>query len=194
MNDERRTTNEEPRRSRILLSTSVIALLLVFGLWILFGSWPSPERETIPWEPDAIVVLGGGDMVRVRETVRLATRFPDAPVIVTGDGGEIQTGLRENQLTEPRLLIEPNAESTWENATLSAPLFSDHQWSRVVLVTNWFHVPRAEAVFRKQYPEVEFVTAWEAAPVPLTPWDRNSHRREKLAAIYYLMRYGVWSF
>ncbi len=168
--------------------------MLVFGLWILFGSWPSPKRSTIPWTPDAIVVLGGGDQVRVRETTRLAAQFPDAPVIVTGDGGEIERGLRENQLTEPRLLIEPDAESTWENAKLSAPFFSDRSFDQVVLVTNWFHVPRAEAVFRKQYPGVEFVTAWEPAPEPLTPWDRNSHRRERLAAVWYLMRYRVWSF
>ena len=47
----------------------ILALLLVasgfvflFLAWICFWPWPSPllKREEIPWEPDAIVVLGSG--------------------------------------------------------------------------------------------------------------------------------------
>ena len=194
MNEEPRTKNQEPRRSRLLLSTSGFAFALVFGGWILFGSWPCPERETIPWEPDAIVVLGGGDMVRVRESSRLAALYPDAPVLLTGDGGYLEKGLRESGINEPRLLIEREAKSTWENAKFSSPFFDSGNFKRVVLVTNWFHAPRSETVFRRVFRDCEFVTAWEPAPVPLTPWDRNSHRREKLAALYYLLRYGVNSF
>ena len=76
-----------------------IPILLTFGLWILFGSWPSPQREEIPWEPDAIVVLWGGDQSRAREAIRLAANYPEAPVLVSGDGGYMETLLRANEVT-----------------------------------------------------------------------------------------------
>jgi uncharacterized SAM-binding protein YcdF (DUF218 family) len=179
----------------------ILALLLItsgfvflFLAWICFWPWPAPQREEIPWEPDAIVVLGSGDLVRVREAARMAERFPKAPVIITGDSGFLEKGLLERGVPQERFVIEPDAESTYENAALLVPIFEEHEVERFVLVTNWFHVPRSEAVFRNRFPRVAFVSTWEAASDPLPPWDRHSQRREKLAALYYWIRYGVWSF
>lgn len=162
--------------------------------WILWWPWPSPEPQTIPWTPDAIVVLGGGDLARVRVAAQLAGTYPEVPLIVTGDGGYLSAGLRETGLTASRLLIEPNAKSTFENARFSSKYLSKLDAKRVVLVTNWFHVPRSEAVFRKEFPEVEFVSAFEISATPVTRWERGSQRREKLAVLWYLLRYGVNSF
>ncbi|MEQ1841031.1 MAG: YdcF family protein, partial [Verrucomicrobiales bacterium] len=156
--------------------------------------WPRPIKEPIPWVPDAIVMLGGADLKRISEATRLAIEFPDIPIIISGDEGYLAEGLRRNHINPSRFLIEPDAESTWENASFLAPLFKQRNLERVILVTNWFHAPRSGAVFRKQYPEMKFILAFEPASNPVTPWDRRSNWREKLAVIYYLARYGVWSF
>jgi uncharacterized SAM-binding protein YcdF (DUF218 family) len=180
------------RRARnVFLLLLPPALLLA---WIFFAPWPNPENRPIPWVPDAIVVLGGGDESRARRAAQLADAFPAATLIVTGDGGHMQKLLRADERTRERLVIEPHATSTWENAVYSEPLLEQVHAERVVLVTNWFHVPRTEAVFRKVIPAIEFETAFEPARRPLTPWDRNCHRREKLAALAYLVRYGVKAF
>lgn len=174
----------------------VIALcpVVVFLLWLLCSPWPDPETRPVPWVPDAIVVLGGGDGARAKRAARLAAAFPAAPVLVTGDRGHMEGLLRAEPATRERLLIEPHARSTWENAVFTEPLLEQIHAERAVLVTNWFHAPRAEAVFRKVIPWLEFETAFEPARRPLPPWDLNCHRREKLAAIWYLLRYGVDAF
>ena len=195
MTGEPPIANRSRRRTFGVLLIMGGFLLLLFA-WICFWPWPSPllKREEIPWEPDAIVVLGSGDVVRVREAVRMAERFPGATVIITGDGGFLKTGLLEHGVFEERFVIEPEAESTYENAALLAPIFEWRGLERVVLVTNWFHVPRSEAVFRDRFPHMEFASTWEPPSDPLPPWDRRSQRREKLASIYYWLRYGVWAF
>jgi uncharacterized SAM-binding protein YcdF (DUF218 family) len=169
-------------------------LIFVLAAWVFLVPWPRPPIEPIPWLPDAIVLLGGADLKRISKATLLATEFPDAPIIISGDSGYLAEGLRKNQINPSRFLIEPDAESTWENASLLAPLFIKRDIQKVVLVTNWFHAPRSGAVFRKQYPEMNFVLAFEPASNPVTPWDRRSNWREKLAVLYYLPRYGVWSF
>jgi uncharacterized SAM-binding protein YcdF (DUF218 family) len=186
------TTTKRARRLRRLLLFSLPILL--FAAWVMWWPWPAPENRPIPWVPDVILALGGGDNARARETSRLALAFPDAPVLISGDGGHMEKLLRADPVTRERLFIEPDAKSTWENATLSAPYLDRFHATRVVLVTNWFHVPRAGAVFAKALPHLEIASSFEPAPDPLPPWDKNCHRREKLAAVWYFIRYGVNSF
>jgi len=190
MNNARRTGNSARRLRRLVF----LVPFAMFAAWVMWWPWPGPENRACPWVPDAIVVLGGGDLVRVRVASRLALAFPWAPLIITGDGGYLFENLLTYPINKSRILIEPAAESTRENASLTAPLLEKLGAKRVVLVTNWFHVPRAEAVFRKQYPDLDFVVNFEPAVYPLAPWDRDTQRREKLAAIWYLVRYGVNSF
>jgi uncharacterized SAM-binding protein YcdF (DUF218 family) len=184
-----------PSRRRLLAGFLVASgSALLFIGWVCFWPWPAPRHQEIPWEPDAVVVLGSGDVVRVREAARMAERFPEAPIIITGDSGFLEKGLIGFGVLPERLVIEPDAESTYENAALLAPIFQKRGISKIVLVTNWFHVPRSEAVFRNRFPGLQLFTTWEPPSDPLPPWDRHSQRREKLAAVYYWLRYGVWSF
>ncbi len=197
--------NPQPRRLP-LSGTSVpgaiaLGVLALSGLlfaacvaWALWSPWPDPPRRPVPWAPDAIVVLGGGDLARAKRAARLAAAFPDTPVIVTGDGGLQERGLRRMGVPPHRILVEPQASSTWENADFSASLLEELGARRVVLVSNWFHIPRSEAVFRKRFPQIEFESAFEPAALPLSPWDRGSQRRERFAALWYWVRHGVNSF
>jgi uncharacterized SAM-binding protein YcdF (DUF218 family) len=191
MNEARSRKNKTRRLRRLFFL--LLPLLLCAG-WVMWWPWPAPENRSIPWTPDVILVLGGGDNVRVREASRIALAFPKAPVLISGDGGHMEELLRADPVTRDRLVIEPDAKSTWENAIFSEKLLDQFHATKVVLVTNWFHVPRAEAVFAKALPHLEIATAFEPAPHPITPWDQRCHRREKLAAVWYLLRYGVNSF
>lgn len=181
------------RKLSLALITCLIAAALL-ALWVLYAPCPEPVSRPLSWRPEVVLVLGGGDEARAREAIRLAEAFPEVPVLVSGDGGHMEILLRASKVTKNRLLIEPDATSTWENAVLSEPFLEQLHATRAVIVTNWFHAPRAEAVFATAIPWLEFEMSFEPAPQPLPPWDIGCHRREKLAALWYAVRYGVWSF
>jgi len=171
------------RKAGFLLTSVAMAA----GAWIFWADWPNPELEQLPWEPDAIVVLGGGDEDRITEAWRLAQKYPSIPVIVTGDGGRIVRALQERGLPAGRLLHETAARSTRENAANVRPLLADRGLRRVILVTNWFHAPRALVAFRRANPEAEFAASFTPRRTPLTPWDRNCQSRERWALPAYLL-------
>lgn len=185
------------RKARELGRWLLLALgvcLLTCAAWILWAPWPDQVSQPLPWKPDAIVILGGGDDDRVMQGKFLADRYSDLPLIVTGDGGSIVKGLVANGLPVSRITHEQNSHSTMENAILTTPILNRMKAQRVVVVTNWFQVPRSLAVCRHQLPKIEFAASFERKPEPLTPWDRGAQRRERLATLVYLFRYGVWSW
>ena len=185
---------ENPKRLLAILAALGTGALLALIGWIWLSQWPNPVSAPRPWIPQAIVVLGGGNQARSREAMHLHKCFPDVPLIVTGDGGIICRELLEAGLPQALLFHEDEATSTEENARFTDPLLSAVKADRVILVSNWFHVPRALAVFRKRQPDRQFIAAFEANETPLTPWDLSRQRRERMATVWYLLRYGINSF
>lgn len=123
-----------------------------------------------------IIVLGGGEDVeatlrydqvqlnaggeRLGQAVVLARQNPDWTVLYTGGGGALrdlgQTRseslvaarfLTEMGLAPERIILEPKARNTTENARLSAQLVDPG--ARWVLITSAFHMPRAVASFER---------------------------------------------
>lgn len=184
------------QRNKRILSLAATGLCIILALvsWIQWGNWPDPEREAISWTPEAIVVLGGGNEARSREAMRWHRRFPEVPVIVTGDGGTIRGELLDAGLPGALLYHENAATSTEENARFTGPLLSEIGANHVVLVSNWFHIPRSLAAFRQRQPQRTFAAAFEPKPNPLTKWDRASQWRERVASLWYFLRYGINSF
>ncbi|MCW1887322.1 YdcF family protein [Luteolibacter flavescens] len=170
---------------------SLVAMVLCWAMW---GNWPDPERQPVPWSPDLIVILGGGDRARVREGLLLARQYDRAPVIVTGDGSTIIREMQALGFPPERLIHEASATSTLENAQYCKNLIATRQHATVLLITNWFHAPRALAVFKQTLPECAWAVSFESKPAPPTKWDLASQRRERFAAIYYLLRHGIWSW
>jgi uncharacterized SAM-binding protein YcdF (DUF218 family) len=173
---------------------ATFGFLAALGSWIQWGDWPESGRFGKVDAPALIVVLGGGDGARVRESLRIAKEFPQTQLLVTGDSGFIRNGLRAGGLAGSRILIEPAATSTCENALLSKPWIDAAGDGQVVLVTNDFHGPRARAVFRKVYPERRIVVACESSAPPYNQWQQAFRRRERAAAVYYVLRHGVCSW
>ena len=125
----------------------------------------------------------------------LAAAYPDAPLVVTGDyQGSIASGLISHGLPARRILIERAATSTVENAQFTRPILDEIHARRAILVTNWYHVPRALQTFRKYQPGREFVVSFEPKPDPLTKYDLAMQFRERLATIYNLFVHGIWCF
>lgn len=112
----------KPRKlSRLVRLTGALVLLVLVlfalvGSWVRWGSWPDPEPEPLPWAPDAVVVLGGGNKGRSRQAARLARQFPEVPLMVTGDGGLLYRALLEEEIDPARITHETQASSTLENA------------------------------------------------------------------------------
>jgi uncharacterized SAM-binding protein YcdF (DUF218 family) len=130
-------------------------------------------------EPAGIIVLGGAlsgaadrgerrvilndSADRMIEAVRLAQKYPAAPVIFSGgknDLVEIQEHETEAELARrffegfdirpPRLKLEDRSRNTLENAIFTAKLAAPRPDQRWALVTSAFHMPRARALFEAQ--------------------------------------------
>lgn len=98
---------------------------------------------------DGIIVLGG-DLERVVEAVKLARRFPEARIVLTGAGEEDRHELlRSHRFLAGRIVIEPSSRTTFENAIFSAKLLEPKPAQKWILVTSAPHMPRAVGVFRK---------------------------------------------
>lgn len=125
---------------------------------------------------DGIVLLGGsveasdsisrGQLVvnesaeRLIETIRLAHRYPQARILISGGGGTVfGDGAREAPIIadyfknigiDPaRIIVEDRSRTTSENASYSRDLVKPHEGERWLLVTSAWHMPRAIGVFEK---------------------------------------------
>ncbi len=158
-----------------LLSTSAVAEAMIG--WLEAYSPPALTGDALaaqmrgPAPPGAIVVLGSGVRHNEREWPRheypnartlerltfgaLLARESGLPVLVSGgtprrrDASEASLmawTLRESFAVEPRW-IEEHSRDTAENAVESARLLRADGVRRVVLVTQAYHMPRAQAAF-----------------------------------------------
>lgn len=87
---------------------------------------------------------------RLEQAARLAKARPKALVVVSGGGvkgpaeGPIMARwLRERGISARRIVVEPEARHTGENADFSARLLQGRGVDRVTLVTDRFHLRRA---------------------------------------------------
>ncbi|WP_050761367.1 YdcF family protein [Jannaschia sp. CCS1] len=163
----------------ILAGIAAYALILS-GLAVYIAA--APGEPPVPEAHDAIICLGAGlsptqgpDHAGPASRARAVTcaglyGAAVAPlVVVTGEGiadYPVSTAmarvLMDHGVPEHAIVNEPAAGSTIQNAAFSVPLLPT-ETTRVVLVTQRFHLPRAIATFR-------IFTPWEVtgyeAPLP----------------------------
>lgn len=144
----------------------------VAGIIILGGfedGWVSAGRDGLALNEAA---------ERLTEGVRLAKRWPTARVVFSGGvagllaGGEGAAGpvgafLRDVGIEEERIVLEPDARNTWQNALLTRELVKPSPGETWVLVTSAYHMPRSIGVFRQAGFDVI------AAPVDFRTRDRR---------------------
>lgn len=172
-----------------LFSLRIVSEPLTWGLEHQYAREPRIEDA-----PSAIVLLTGmtrnpdrgeweltesGD--RLVETVRLAHRYPDAKIVVSGtftdDDGSSRSEAKtiaglitDMGVDATRVLLDEKSRNTYENAKESSAIlasaFADATGARgpILLVTSAMHMPRAAACFRK-------------AGVEVVPWPVDFHSR-----------------
>lgn len=171
----------------------------------------SPRGEPAPPGPcgpartgaaDVIVVLGSavsdtgrpspGLRARMDRAVSLYREGAADRLLLTGGGRRRMTEADvmrrlavEAGIPESRLVLEPTARSTFENAARSAKILQERGWRRAILVTSWPHLPRALLAFRMAGVRAAGRAA-AAAPTPV-PFRRRWHYGfyEALALAWY---------
>lgn len=170
------------RRTGLTLLVASVAIVALTG-FTSFGAVlmsPLEQRFSMPSAPpahvDGIVVLGGfldtyidttrggyeldsaGD--RIVETLRLAMRYPDARIVVSGGNGDL-TGHFEGDATGARRFFgafgisvgrieyDTRSRNTWQNAVYSRELARPAPGQTWLLVTSAWHMPRAVGCFRQ---------------------------------------------
>ena len=136
---------------------------------------------------------------RVRHAARLYAAGRVERVMVTGGVGrhppseaEVMARiLREEDVPGEAVLLEDEAESTWDSARLVAALAAGEGVSEVLVVTDPLHCVRTAAAFRRAG-----LIAWAepvySSPMWRVPWlRRGQFLREGGALVWYRVRHGV---
>ena len=158
-----------------IFSLRLVSEPLTWGLEHRFQPAPALERD-----PGAIVILGGLTRVPARgeyeltdagdrlvETVRLAHRYPNAKVVISGafldnygaaysEARTLEKLMTEMGVSSDRILVDEASRNTFENAKETKRLL-DGVDGPILLVTSAMHMPRAYGCFKK-------------AGVDVTPW------------------------
>ena len=116
-----------------------------------------PRVALDPGIPIAGMIVLGGQKTRVHEAVKLAKKFPDAPMIISGpDANEVAIATALLPKTT-NLIVEHRPKNTYENAIYSRALSNPADGQCWLLITSAAHMPRA-------------LGAFQAAGVPVAPW------------------------
>jgi uncharacterized SAM-binding protein YcdF (DUF218 family) len=175
---------KETRRRLLLATLPLLLLLLLCWPPVSFlclGSleWQYPPLLERPADIEAIVVLSGslrqqpGDhyelgvdtLYRTLMGMEMYRHGPPCPLLVSGGkvdpsepgptlAGAMREFLVQNGIPDHAILVEDQSTSTWENAVESTRILQQRGFTRVLLVTDGAHLPRAVACFRKLGVEV----------------------------------------
>ena len=139
-------------------------MLLVLGFFVLlyagyqFNSFviDAAAGASVPPHADAIVVLTGGKG-RVNEGLRMLRAGVADTLILSGvheDAGMdaifangVDPYLRES------IILEKSSKNTYENAVQTRRLVIEKGFKSIVLLTSWYHLTRAELIFRTVLPK-----------------------------------------
>jgi uncharacterized SAM-binding protein YcdF (DUF218 family) len=169
---------------RVAILGSALSLVILFiALFTSTGSYlvqgledRFPHAAGDPSDVKCMIVLGGGfdnDVDTFRggydlngagdrfvEVMRLAQKYPQARILVSGGDGSI-TGdylgdavISERMfsafgIAKDRTVEEKESRTTFENAVNTKQLLADNGMSNCLLITSGFHMPRSMGIFRK---------------------------------------------
>lgn len=217
-------------RGRILIICSVLLMWLFSTPLVSFTLLDSlqnryPQIGAVPENADAIVVLGAGrefgasefgrdqdisvhGLIRLRYAAYLA-RQTGLPLIVSG--GQVwnrpgtEAELAKQILSAEYGLLdvveEPNSKTTLENAARSAEILNSKGWEYPLLVTEYWHMPRAMYSFNKfgvealaaptgrDTPDVTEQGVWALMPQAQSMERSRVALHEWLGRLWYWMRF-----
>jgi uncharacterized SAM-binding protein YcdF (DUF218 family) len=147
-----------------MMRVGVIALLVV-AIAFITGFWRFAERvraePASPPQSEAIVALTGGSLERLSTGVRLLEQQKGERLLISGvnrivTDGELYHALNvDPSLGECCIDIGRSADDTLGNAAETAAWAREHGYTRIILVTDDYHMPRSHAELSVAMPEAE---------------------------------------
>jgi uncharacterized SAM-binding protein YcdF (DUF218 family) len=194
----------------VLCATPSFVRLLQHGLESAYSRIDASQYPTA----DAIVVLGGGDPLRLNDAnvksrdlhvtrpgFGLALfRQGRAPVVLLSGGGsgealEMAGHLQQLGVPASALRVEAESLTTYQNALYSAAILNREGRHRILLVTSAWAMPRAAASFRRQGLDVIPAPSFDGSPAPSTwlpcrasLWRSARFLHEYLGLLLYKLR------
>ncbi|GAA5444124.1 hypothetical protein Misp06_02307 [Microbulbifer sp. NBRC 101763] len=162
-----------------------LALVSFVVLWMsatpAFSNWLGKRLGAAPdlagFSPEAVIILGGGryrngesgserlSAASLERVLWAAEQAPGGvPILVSGGRvyrneraaeSQMMESLLEGKLARSVSWRDDCSRTTAENAVNSAEILRAAGVKRIVLVTHWWHMPRAAAVFNKAGLEVQ---------------------------------------
>ncbi|MDD4872744.1 MAG: YdcF family protein [Kiritimatiellae bacterium] len=151
----------------------------------------------------AIVVLGspndsGGNLStiaieRCQQALTEYSRHPDACIIPTGGWGDhfnttdkphghyIRQYLIAHGVPERQILECAESTNTIQDAALVKPIVERHGITSLIVVTSDFHVPRAQFLFQREFPDIRL--SFSAAKTNLPEADLMRRRQHEETAL-----------
>jgi uncharacterized SAM-binding protein YcdF (DUF218 family) len=186
-----------PSALELIVAGGFLMGFAAYALAIVLAEPLLAVRTGHPVQADVIVMLGGDGPSRAAETIRQYRAGIAPRVLISGDGDcvDMKPMLLGGGVPEDAILSECESGTTWENATLSAPILAELGVTRAVLVTSGFHMRRALSCFRMSNPEVE----WSTVPVKryrsytflIFNVEGTRVAREYVKLLWYAARYRI---
>ncbi len=148
----------------MIMRAGVLALLIAVAVFIA-GFWQFAERvrqrPEAPPPADAIVALTGGSMARLSTGVQLLEQHKGERLLISGvnrvvTDNELYHALNvDAELGACCIDIGRSADDTLGNAAETAAWARQHGFTRIILVTDDYHMPRSHAELSVALPEAE---------------------------------------
>ena len=142
-----------------LIAVALAAVLFVTGLG-LFIQRISQETPHLKQNADGIIVLTGG-AARLSEALKLLKDGQAKRLLISGVNVATSRETLRQQLGADASLFDccvdlgRDAINTEGNATEAAAWIKRHGFSRIILVTSNYHMPRSLIEFRRYLPAIE---------------------------------------
>jgi len=149
--------------------------LLILACWVLgfacFVAYAWSMRYIdLPQNPQAIVVLTGGKG-RLGTAFHLLSQNQDSRLLVSGVNDKVSIGSLIQQTDDEmisRIQLGYQADNTLENALETEIWIKEHDIQSFVLITSFYHMPRALKEVRHRLPDKEIY------PLPVFPDEINA--------------------
>jgi uncharacterized SAM-binding protein YcdF (DUF218 family) len=147
-------------RSIGLWAIVIAAIAFIVGFW----NFANDVRQDVVEEPppaEAIVALTGGSLERLETGVRLLEQNKGQRLLISGvnrivtDAELFEVLQLDGELAECCVDLGRSADDTLGNAAEAAAWAREHNYTRLILVTDDYHMPRSRAELTLAMPEVE---------------------------------------
>lgn len=146
---------------RVIIWAGIIAVLaFAWGFWDFAQQVRQPAQP--PPQAQAIVALTGGSLERLETGVRLLRQGKGERLLISGvnrvvtDEELLDQALNvDEQLRQCCIDLGRGAEDTLGNASETAAWARQHRYTRLILVTDDYHMPRSEIELSLAMPEAE---------------------------------------